>query len=218
VPPAEESMAMAVRGKAKAISLRDDGGHLALDFVNTLDWRDRAQPVERLAGWPELLDWLRRVRILGAREAKTLAREARAAPRRAAAHFRAALRLREASSRLFRAWLGHRAADPADLALLNARLRRRPHNRELAASGADYVWRRAREGGAPARLLGVLAEATAELLTSPELRRLRLCKGAGCGWLFLDVSPNRSRRWCAMANCGNRAKARRHYARRREAG
>jgi len=209
---------MVVPGKAKVVSLRDDGGHLALDFVNTLDWRDRAQPVERLAGWPELLDWLRRVRVLGAREAKTLAREGHSAPRRAAAHFRTALRLREASSRLFRAWLGHRAADPADLALLNARLRRRPQIRELAASGAGYVWRRAREDGTAALLLGVLAEAAAELLTSPELRRLRLCEGAGCGWLFLDLSPNRSRRWCSMESCGNRAKARRHYARRREAG
>lgn len=208
---------MAARGKAKAISLRDDGGHLALDFVNTLDWRDRAQPVERLAGWSDLLDWLRRVRVLGAREAKMLAREARSAPRRAASHFHAALRLREASSRLFRAWLGRRAADPADLALLNAQLRRSPTDRELVATASGYVWRRAREGDAPALLLGILAQATAELLTSPELRRLRLCEGAGCGWLFLDLSPNRSRRWCSMESCGNRAKARRHYARRREA-
>jgi predicted RNA-binding Zn ribbon-like protein len=104
------------------------------------------------------------------------------------------------------------------LVLLNARLRRSPQLRELGASEAGYVWRPAREGAAPELLLGVLAQATAALLTSPELSRLRLCEGAGCGWLFLDLSPNRSRRWCAMASCGNRAKARRHYARRRQAG
>lgn len=30
-----------------------------------------------------------------------------------------------------------------------------------------------------------------------------------CGWLFLDSTRNASRRWCDMAACGNRAKAKR---------
>jgi len=42
-----------------------------------------------------------------------------------------------------------------------------------------------------------------------------VCPGEGCGWLFFDTSKNRSRRWCAMEDCGNRAKARRHYRRSR---
>jgi len=37
---------------------------------------------------------------------------------------------------------------------------------------------------------------------------------SACTWLFLDRSRNRSRRWCSMATCGNRAKARRHDRRR----
>ena len=46
------------------------------------------------------------------------------------------------------------------------------------------------------------------------LERIRECPGQGtCGWLFLDLSKNASRRWCDMRVCGNRAKARRHYAR-----
>jgi predicted RNA-binding Zn ribbon-like protein len=31
------------------------------------------------------------------------------------------------------------------------------------------------------------------------------------------MTKNRSRRWCDMRDCGNRAKARRHYARRKGA-
>jgi predicted RNA-binding Zn ribbon-like protein len=54
----------------------------------------------------------------------------------------------------------------------------------------------------------------AELLTHGPLDRIRECPGQGnCGWLFLDVSKNASRRWCDMRVCGNRAKARRHHAR-----
>jgi predicted RNA-binding Zn ribbon-like protein len=44
--------------------------------------------------------------------------------------------------------------------------------------------------------------------------RLKIC--ANCGWLFLDQSRNRSRVWCDMTVCGNRAKASRHYYRNRE--
>jgi predicted RNA-binding Zn ribbon-like protein len=58
--------------------------------------------------------------------------------------------------------------------------------------------------------LGV-ARAAGELLTSPEPRVVRACPGRGCGWLFLDRRGRR--RWCDMAVCGNRAKARRHAAR-----
>ena len=34
-------------------------------------------------------------------------------------------------------------------------------------------------------------------------------------WLFLDTSKAGRRRWCDMADCGNAAKSRRHYARGR---
>jgi predicted RNA-binding Zn ribbon-like protein len=51
------------------------------------------------------------------------------------------------------------------------------------------------------------------LAADPPPDRLRIC--AHCGWLFIDRSKNRSRMWCDMAVCGNREKARRHYARSR---
>lgn len=44
--------------------------------------------------------------------------------------------------------------------------------------------------------------------------RLKIC--GNCGWLFMDRSRNRSRVWCDMRVCGNRAKASRHYYRHRE--
>jgi predicted RNA-binding Zn ribbon-like protein len=49
---------------------------------------------------------------------------------------------------------------------------------------------------------------------SHKLDRVRSCQGDTCGWLFLDMSKNRSRRWCSMSDCGNTAKARRYYHRK----
>src|SRR6185437_6680981 len=69
-------------------------------------------------------------------------------------------------------------------------------------------------GPRPARLADlvrsrVAADARA-LLLDPSA--LRACADPECGWLFLDRSQARRRRWCSMAECGNRAKARRFRA------
>ncbi|HXF83016.1 MAG TPA: CGNR zinc finger domain-containing protein [bacterium] len=48
--------------------------------------------------------------------------------------------------------------------------------------------------------------------------RLKICANPDCGRVFFDRSKNRSGRWCEMASCGNRLKARRHRARKRTAG
>jgi predicted RNA-binding Zn ribbon-like protein len=61
-------------------------------------------------------------------------------------------------------------------------------------------------------LFAVLTSA-AELLASDRLKRIRECASADCTWLFIDMSRNRTRRWCDMKGCGNRMKARRHYRR-----
>lgn len=39
---------------------------------------------------------------------------------------------------------------------------------------------------------------------------LKRCGNPLCRWVFIDGSRNRSRRWCDMAACGNRAKVARH--------
>ena len=47
--------------------------------------------------------------------------------------------------------------------------------------------------------------------------RIRRCGGDGCVLYFFDASRGGRRQWCSMAGCGNRAKARRHYERTRDA-
>lgn len=66
--------------------------------------------------------------------------------------------------------------------------------------------------------LAAIARDAAELLVSGRAARVRCCGDARCGWMFIDPARGRGRRWCSMADCGNRAKARRHYRRRQPAG
>jgi predicted RNA-binding Zn ribbon-like protein len=60
-------------------------------------------------------------------------------------------------------------------------------------------------------LLGIVARAQAD----GTWQRLKACPGDACGWAFYDRSRNRSRTWCTMSICGNRAKARSYRARQR---
>lgn len=61
-----------------------------------------------------------------------------------------------------------------------------------------------------ATLLGEVSASAVDLLTRGPLDRIGECPS--CRWLFLDTSRNGRRRWCSMATCGSRDKARRYYA------
>ncbi len=69
------------------------------------------------------------------------------------------------------------------------------------------------DAAATRRIIGSVARSAADLLTSGELERVKICDAHDCGWFFVDVSRNKSRRWCDMAGCGNRAKAQRYRER-----
>lgn len=206
----------------RVLSLGLLGGHPALDFVNTLDWRGRAAAEggaeETLVSYAALLAWCRRAGILGAATASELERLAARSPTRAEAVRGEAIALREAVFRLADAARQGRTAPKADLAILNRCLLEYPEGRALAPSQGRLVWRSHGDGIELGSPLGAIARLAADLLVTAEPESIRCCAGPGCGWLFHDTSPNKRRRWCSMEACGNRAKARRHYQRVKAAG
>jgi predicted RNA-binding Zn ribbon-like protein len=62
-----------------------------------------------------------------------------------------------------------------------------------------------------AGVLWPMAHSATELLVAGLLGRVKGC--TECNWPFVDESKNRSRRWCAMEECGTHAKMRRYVAR-----
>lgn len=57
--------------------------------------------------------------------------------------------------------------------------------------------------GAIGKILAEVANAMAEGTWD----RMKACRAEDCRWAFLDTAKNRSRAWCSMRSCGNRAKA-----------
>ncbi len=187
------------------------GGRLSLDFVNTVDTHD-TRIDDKLQAATDLVWWALRVGMLDDAAAAPLFAAAESDPARAAEVLARALELREALYRLFTAARSQAAADPADLAVLNRELSSALAHLRVRAEGDDFGWGW-EEGAQLERVLWPVVRDAAELLVSGDLRRVGRCCGDNCDWLYLDTSRNRSRRWCDMQVCGNRAKARRHYHR-----
>ena len=64
-----------------------------------------------------------------------------------------------------------------------------------------------------ARLLAIVERAQA----AGVWERFKACPADDCLWAFYDESKNRSRTWCSMEVCGNRAKTRAYRAKRKSA-
>jgi predicted RNA-binding Zn ribbon-like protein len=180
-----------------------DGGRVCLDFVNTL--RDRWREPRETLGTPEdLARWLDGAGLVDAQvplpDQETLD------------HARL---LREAIDHVVLAAAQGGLPEQRPLARLNAACREALHRApqlEIADGRLATAPRTARAADSR-QTLGLLAEDAIALVVSAEVVRVRVCASDTCGLRFLDRSPARNRRWCSMTRCGNRLKARRHYAR-----
>lgn len=196
-----------------------NAGRLCLDFTNTVQTRPLSEKVDLIKSYGDLLSWAHQATILTPGEAAGLAETARQQPRAAAGALAQALSIREALYGIFSALAAGLPAPALDLQTVNKAIGKAMTRAGLSASaGGGFEW------GWPDAPIGVdrvawwVVRSAAELLTSEDLTSVRECAGYDCGRLFMDGTKNRSRRWCAMASCGNRAKGRRHYERRKTAG
>lgn len=65
-------------------------------------------------------------------------------------------------------------------------------------------------------ILAPIAESIADLVVSDAHHLIRNCENPTCTLWFQDRTKAHRRRWCSMAVCGNRAKARAHRSRQRD--
>ena len=176
------------------------GGRLCLDFLNTADWSLAGDVVhEKLTDQRDLELWCDAV-DLGRRpgqQSQSDLDDLKA--------FRVSLR------RLFLAALKDERPKKKDLTRVNLIVEPAMSLAPLAIRRGVFAFSRELS---VAQTVGL--SALAILTSHQEIGRVEICPAKDCGWLFLDESKNRRRRWCAMETCGNRAKARRHYQRQIE--
>lgn len=163
-------------------------GNLGLDFAGTLTTRVLA-PVELLRTPADLSAWTVAAGVLDQ------------PPRCALAQFADGVELREAIYRLSKSAADGEPGTRADRATVNAAADGGLPRIELTDLGAVT-----RTGDLRAALTAV-ARSAVELLGSDEHHLVKECGRSECSRLYLDTSRGRSRRWCDMTVCGNRAKS-----------
>jgi predicted RNA-binding Zn ribbon-like protein len=177
------------------------GQPLALDLANSLARIKPGVMRELLASDDDLDRWL-------ARQAERLPDVDPGSDRLAA--------FRELRDTLHEALSAAAAGDPpparAAAALNDASARSDGHLRLRVDDGTPKA-KLAGSGTALDRALSTVARSAIEVLASPDRERLRICSAPSCGFFFFG-RPDQE--WCSVP-CGNRARAARHYAKRRRA-
>ena len=159
-------------------------------FVNTLDLMPRTEQLEN----PNTLQaWLVANRLLEPSE--TVSED----------DWRHALAVREAIRNVIGGNNGL-PVYPVDVATLNQAASQSRLRMRFGRGGKPRV-----EPEAPGAVgaIGKLVATLYAAMQDEEWTRLKLCGSDECRWVFYDRSKNHSSRWCTMASCGNREKARR---------
>ena len=144
-------------------------------------------------------------------------RQGKRRPAQSAAAFKRALELREALYRIWSAVVQKKEPPSADIELLNETLSHSLGNQRLKKEQGRWALGWSDEMPLDF-VLWPVAKSAADLLVSEDASRVRICEmtqSDECDWLFVDRSKNRAKRWCSMEGCGNRAKARRYYERKK---
>lgn len=188
------------------------GGQCSLDLVNTVSWpgqpreHDWFDPVENIPAWAVAAG------ILDPRSGHRLSAWVTADAKRATRELAAARRIRSAVTAVLAPFIRAETPPAKAVETLNRLLIRAASRRRLTAfAGTHKVAWTFLEPTSFEHLLAPAVLNAAEVLTGLDPARLGYCPA--CEWLFHDTTRNGRRTWCDMADCGSRAKARRHYHR-----
>jgi predicted RNA-binding Zn ribbon-like protein len=194
--------------QVKVSTLKLLGGHVVLDFTNTVESRGARYGPDVLRSYGDLLDWGVRLKVLDTSEA-TAIRDLLVKPGEDT--LARAKALREALYRIFAAPV---SANAVDLDLLQREVREAQAKRLLVPGCDHFAWRWV--DADPDAVTHRVALLAIDLLTSAALGRVHVCPGENCAWLFLDASRSGRRLWCSEETCGRRDRIRRWRAVQRD--
>ena len=195
-------------------SFTSNSDNVCLDFANTNDWHASDHPIENIHDYDHLIAWGKSVGLVSPELATHLSQLAKEHPTDARHAYSDAIQLREAIYSIFSKRYAGKPISENDLDILNSVVRVAISHQKLVPADAKFTWEWGDGHNDANIIVWKVALSAVNLLTSDKVSRVRECEDdRGCGYLFIDVTKNHSRRWCWIDSCGNRAKARRHYSR-----
>ncbi len=191
-------------------------GNVCLDFINTLDDRFTKQPKELLASYIDLARFAEDAGVLSPQRVDRLFTLSMQAPEDAANSLSAGIQLREVAYAVIAAVMNKKPAPQGELYTLNQYVQMAAQHSILVPSNGKFEWAVDKVPIDFDEPWWPIARSAAELLASDKLAFVRACASEKCQWFFLDTTKNHARVWCDMKKCGNRAKARAFYERKKK--
>jgi len=192
---------------------RTETGWLCLDFANTVDWHASSSPEESLNKYADLIEWSADRGIISGDAKDALLRKSEEKPIEAQAVLEKAREVRENIYQILSDAAHGHPIKITDLKGFNKALASMLSHSRLAPYERGLKWDWDSHSDKLDSVIWPVVRSAVDLMTSEAIKRVgQCCDEKGCGWLFWDSSRNRSRRWCCMSDCGNRAKVRRFYA------
>jgi len=209
-------MVISETSPSRAATLTLVGGELAFDFANTSSGRGWPTFREHLRFPPDLADWAGHARVLPPEDAQWLKTEATENAVLGESLLRAALELRQDIFVIGGELAAGRAPPEPSIDRVRAVHAQCLAKARLAPFEGRFAWNWRPRADPVEAVLGPISLSAMTTLMQADLTRVKQCQGERCGWLFLDLTKNKSRRWCEMEVCGNRAKQKRHARKARE--
>jgi predicted RNA-binding Zn ribbon-like protein len=192
---------------------RTKTGWLCLDFANTVGWHAGNSPVESLNNYADLIEWSANRGIVAGDVKDELLGKGEGEPAEAKAVLEKAREVRESIYQILSDTVHGHPVKASDLKGFNKALANTLSHLRLALYESGLRWDWDTRSDKLDSVIWPVVKSAMDLMTSEAIKRVGQCADEqGCGWLFWDSSRNRSRRWCDMSDCGNRAKVRRFYA------
>ena len=189
----------AYKGKYKLI-----GGKLCFDFTNTVSWRELEHPHEWLDSIDNLASWAQMAEILSTKEARNLKRLLFDQNEDGIKKLQQLKDTREIIYNIFNCVIHQTSPSEKDMKNINRLVKKAMSHLELVPSpdGFELAWQIDLSGMDKIHYSTI--RSAVQVLTTKDLTRIKKCPS--CQWLYLDMSKNKSRRWCTMEDCGNRHK------------
>lgn len=184
-------------------------GHVALDFINTCDFRGSDKYVEYFRIYSDVSVWANRTGLFSDKDILAIFQYAQAKPEKAQKTLEEVKNIRETLHQIF----SHRLARTAPPKRFINKFNRYLSDSlpKVSLDGGEGKGLSFKYPGDVLKLLPhFMVFQSLALLTSQDAELINICERTGCGWFFLDRSRRKNRRWCSMAECGNVLKQRRY--------
>ena len=171
------------------------GGHIALDFMNTVGNHLARVPDESLMTYVDFAAWAGEAGVIDKDHATRLKNLADAQPEVAGDALQRATTLREVIYRLLLSVIRQKSPDTEDVAAFNSALADAPARTQIMAADGHFHWQWSSDVDSLDDPLWRIVWAAADLLTADQMAQVKLCEGEDCG---LGVSGHQPQSGAAL--------------------